>query len=44
MNTNRKSLRELVKDELSQTKKSTPAVASVKMGSATYTKMLGKRY
>ncbi|QXJ20501.1 hypothetical protein AGRA3207_001225 [Actinomadura graeca] len=40
----RKSLRDLVRDELREAKKDAPAFANVTMGSATYTKMLGKRY
>ncbi|MUN36353.1 hypothetical protein [Actinomadura litoris] len=44
MSTDRKSLRELVRDELRETKREAPAFTDVAMGSATYTKMLGKRY
>lgn len=44
MDTARKSLRDLVREELDRPQQETPDFSSVEMGSATYTKMLGKRY
>ncbi|GAA2402244.1 hypothetical protein GCM10010191_07100 [Actinomadura vinacea] len=40
----RKSLRDLVEDELQREQEEAPGFSAVEMGSATYTKMLGKRY